>query len=95
MNDNIGASKLHAVIKEIADRCLENRKITGINTGVYNGSAIVLSDRLPIPMSMVKGNLKNKLISGDKVVLLRNDGGQEYYILEITGKPFLINSGEY
>lgn len=94
MNEDTGANKLHTTLKEIICRYLENRKMAGVTIGVYNGSAVVINEQLPIPMSMVKGNLKNKLVSGDKVVLLRNDGGGEYYILEVTGKPYLLDGGE-
>ena len=38
--------------------------------------------------SMVTGNMKDRLVSGDKVRILRNDRGKEYYILEIIGKPY-------
>ena len=45
-------------------------------------------------MSMVSGNMKSRLTTGDKVRLLRNDRGREYYILEIIGKPYLTQIGE-
>ena len=46
--------------------------------------------QLPVPMSMISGNMVKNLAPGDKVRLLRNDGGHEYYILEIVGKPYQI-----
>jgi len=46
--------------------------------------------QLPVPMSMISGNMVKKLAPGDKVRLLRNDGGHEYYILEIIDKPYQI-----
>ena len=39
------------------------------------------------------GNAKSQLVSGDKVRLLRNDRGHEYYILEIIGKPYQTAGG--
>lgn len=91
-NDNSGNS-LFTTIKSIVDGYLQNRKTTEAVIGVYDGSAIVLNSQLPVPMSMVKGNMVSRLSNGDKVVLLRNDGGREYYILEITGKPYLTDTG--
>ncbi|WP_367567743.1 DNA helicase [Lacrimispora sp.] len=88
MSDNNGANTLFNTIKTIVDNYLNNRKVTTFMAGTYNGSAIILSGNLPVPMSMVKGNMVSKLVNGDKVMLLRNDGGKEYYILEIIGKPY-------
>lgn len=93
MSDNNGGNALFTTIKGIVDGYLKNRKTTEVVIGVYNGSSIVLNAQLPLPMSMIKGNMVSKLVVGDKVVLLRNDGGREYYILEITGKPYQINGG--
>lgn len=93
MSDNNDGNGLFTTIKGIVDTYLQNRKVTEIVIGVYNGSSIVLESQLPVPMSMVKGNMVSHLTSGDKVVLLRNDRGREYYILEITGKPYLTNTG--
>lgn len=95
MSDNNGANTLFNTIKTIVDNYLNNRKVTSTMVGTYNGSAIVVVDsRLPVPMSMIKGNMAGKLVSGDKVVLLRNDGGKEYYILEIIGKPYRLPAEE-
>lgn len=89
---NNAANELFNVIKAIVDNYMSNRQVSASVIGVYNGSSVVINNRLPIPMSMVSGNMKNRLTPGDKVVLLRNDGGREYYILEITGKPYKISS---
>lgn len=94
MNDENGGNGLFTTIKNIVDAYLQNRKMTSVVIGVYNGTAMMLESRLPVPMSMISGNMKSRLVSGDRVVLLRNDGGREYYILEITGRPYLINNGE-
>ena len=64
-------------------------KVTAVVIGEYKEGAVMVGD-LPVPMSMVTGNMKTRLASGDKVRLLRNDGGREYYILEIIGKPYQI-----
>ena len=89
MNDRNGANELFNVIKTIVNNYLNNRKVAAVVIGEYKGGAIMVGD-LPVPMSMVTGNMKTRLASGDKVRLLRNDGGREYYILEIIGKPYQI-----
>lgn len=93
MGNNNAANELFTVIKTIVDNYARNRQLTTFINGTYNGTAVIVNERLPIPMSMIRGNMKNNLASGDKVVLLRNDGGQEYYIMEITGKPYITNGG--
>lgn len=87
MSDRNGANELFNVIKMIVNNYLNNRKVTAVVIGEYKGGAVMVGD-LPVPMSMVTGNMKTRLASGDKVRLLRNDGGREYYILEIIGKPY-------
>jgi hypothetical protein len=87
VNDRNGANELFNVIKTIVNNYLNNRKVTAVVIGEYKGGAVMVGD-LPVPMSMVTGNMKTRLASGDKVRLLRNDGGREYYILEIIGKPY-------
>ena len=86
--DKNGAHDFFNTIKTIVDNYLNNRKVAAVMVGVFNGAAIVVNDRLPVPMSMIRGNMSGKLIPGDKVRLLRNDGGGEYYILEIIGKRY-------
>jgi len=89
VNDRNGANELFNVIKTIVNNYLNNRKVAAVVIGEYKGGAVMVGD-LPVPMSMVTGNMKTRLASGDKVRLLRNDGGREYYILEIIGKPYQI-----
>ncbi|ENY93496.1 hypothetical protein HMPREF1093_03572 [Hungatella hathewayi 12489931] len=89
MSDRNGANELFNVIKTIVNNYLNNRKVTAVVIGEYKEGAVMVGD-LPVPMSMVTGNMKTRLASGDKVRLLRNDGGREYYILEIIGKPYQI-----
>lgn len=90
MSSQNGASSLLNYVKIIVDNYLNNRKVSAVMVGTYNGSALVVNERLPVPMSMVQGNMKARLTAGDKVRLLRNDGGREYFILEIIGKPYEI-----
>lgn len=89
MSDKNTAHEFLSTIKTIVDNYMRARKPAAVLTGTYNGTAIVMG-ALPLPMSMVSGNMKPKLAPGDEVRLLRNDGGKEYYILEIIGKPYQI-----
>lgn len=89
MSDRNGANELFNVIKTIVNNYLNNRKVAAVVIGEYKGSAVMVGD-LPIPLSMVTGNMKSSLAVGDKVRLLRNDGGREYYVLEIIGKLYQI-----
>lgn len=82
-----GASDFFDLIKTIVDNYMRNRKPSSIVIGTYTGQAVMVGS-LPVPVSMVSGNMKSKLAAGDKLRLLRNDGGQEYFILEIIGKPY-------
>lgn len=88
MTDKNNANELFNTIKTIVDNYLNNRKVAAIVLGTYNGTSIVVNERLPVPMGMISGNMSTRLSPGDKVRLLRNDGGREYYILEIIGKPY-------
>ena len=89
MTDN-GTRELFKQIKIIVENYLNNRKPACLLMGTYNGSAILVNERLPVPLALVSGNLKEKLTVGDKVRLLRNDGGQEYFILEIIGRRYAL-----
>ncbi|MEG0687165.1 MAG: DNA helicase [Hungatella sp.] len=77
-------------IKTIIDNYMKNRKPAAVVLGTYNGTAMVVNERLPVPMELISGNMKSRLATGDKVRLLRNDGGYEYYILEIIGRPYQV-----
>lgn len=70
-------------IKRIIENYLSNIKLTAIVIGTVVDSGIKLNDKLTIPLSFVTGNLKNSISSGQKVRLLRNLGGQEFFILEV------------
>ncbi len=81
-------------IKKIVMGYINDRQMTRIETGTYNGSRVVLSQTAYVPNSLLTGNLKSVLQTGDKVRLLRNDGGKEYYILEIIGAPVRLQREE-
>jgi hypothetical protein len=58
-------------------------------TGSVNGEGIAINDKVTIPYDLIRGNLKEQVSAGDKVRVLRNNGGKDYYILEIINKPAL------
>jgi hypothetical protein len=89
MNDRNSANEFFNQIKTIVDNYMRNRKPAAVVLGIYTGQAVMI-DQLPVPVSMVSGNMKSMLKTGDKVRLLRNDGGKEYYILEIVGRRFAL-----
>lgn len=77
---NGGFDFLNAV-KTVVANYMNNRNPAALLIGVYNGKAIIVNEKLPVPMELIVGNAAGKLVIGDKVRLLRNDGGGEYYIL--------------
>ena len=87
MNNKGSTQEFFNQIKTIVENYMRSRKPAAILLGTYTGSAIMI-ETLPVPMSMVSGNMKSRLTAGDKVRLLRNDRGREYYILDIIGKPY-------
>lgn len=87
--DKIVMAQFFELIKTVVDNYMKNRKPSAVLIGTYTGTAVMVG-QLPVPMSMISGNMVKKLDPGDKVRLLRNDGGHEYYILEIVGKPYQI-----
>lgn len=87
--DKIVMAQFFELIKTVVDNYMKNRKPSAVLIGTYTGIAVMVG-QLPVPMSMISGNMVKKLDPGDKVRLLRNDGGHEYYILEIVGKPYQI-----
>ena len=70
-------------IKRIIENYLSNIKLTTIVIGTVVDDGIKLNDKLTVPLSFLTGNLKNSISSGKKVRLLRNLGGQEFFILEV------------
>lgn len=86
MSDQGNVRDFFNLTKTIIDNYMTARKPAAVLIGIYNGTAIMIGE-LPVPLSMITGNAKTKLVSGDKVRLLRNDRGREYYILEIISEP--------
>ncbi len=78
-------------IKTIIQNYLSNAKLCQLMVGTVADDGIKVSDRLTIPNELIKGNLKEFIAPGDKVRLIRNHGGQEFYIIEIIGVPNLLN----
>jgi len=77
-------------IKTIVQNYLNNAKLCNIMLGTVEGEGIRISDKLVVPIELVKGNLKDYVSAGDKVRIIRNHGGQEFYIIEIVGQEFII-----
>ena len=82
-------------IKQIIENYIRNRQMTAIITGTYKGGKVVLNEKAYVPSSILTGNLKQALKEGDRVKLLRNDGGGEFYILEIIGVPVRLQREEH
>lgn len=70
-------------IKKIVQNYLNNAKLCSLIIGTVTAEGIKISDKLTIPGDLIVGNLKDTVINGDKVRLLRNHGGQQFYILEV------------
>lgn len=80
-----GAGEIVDSMKTIVDNYVNNRKPCTVMIGTFDGDAIVVNEHLAVPMEMIRNTLSSLLV-GDKVKLLRNDGGWEYYIMEIVGR---------
>lgn len=76
-------------IKTIVQNYLNNAKLCNITMGTVESGGIRISEKIVIPDVLIKGNLKNYAALGDKVNLIRNHGGKEYYVLEIIDKDFI------
>lgn len=87
MTNRGSIQEFYNLIKTIVDNYMSCRKPADIVLGSYDGQRIQVGE-LPIPMSMVTGNMKSRLIPGNQVRLLRGDRGHEYFILEIIGQPY-------
>jgi len=77
-------------IKTIVQNYLNNAKLCNVMTGIVQNSGIRISEKIVIPNELMKGNLVDYTSIGDKVRLIRNHGGKEFYIIEIIDKHFLI-----
>lgn len=71
-------------IKTIVQNFLNNAKLSEFMQGEVVADGIKVSDKLVIPMELIVGNLKSSLVTGEKVRLLRNHGGKQFFILEVT-----------
>jgi hypothetical protein len=92
VTDRGSVQELFNLIKTVVDNYMKSRKPAAVLVGTYAGSTVMIGS-LPVPLSMITGNMKSQLVPGDKVRLLRNDRGKEYYILEIIGKPYQTAGG--
>lgn len=70
-------------IKMIVQNYLNNAKLCSLMVGTVTVDGIRVSDKLTIPNDLIAGSLKGLIKTGDKVKLIRNHGGQEFYIVEI------------
>ena len=73
-------------IKTIVQNYLNTAALCCLMTGTVTSSGIKINDKLVLPDELVIGNLKSSLINGQKVRLLRNHGGQQFYILEVINQ---------
>lgn len=69
--------------KEIINNYLNNAKLCNFVIGTVTADGIRISEKLIIPNELTVGNLKSKLMLNQRVRLLRNHGGQQYFILEV------------
>lgn len=81
-------------IKKIVENYINNRQMTRIVIGNYREGRVELNEKAYVPDKLLTGNLRDVLRAGDKVRLLRNEGGGEYYILEIIGAPVRLQREE-
>ncbi|WP_202931046.1 DNA helicase [Aminipila terrae] len=72
-------------IKTIVQNYLNNVKLCSLIIGTVTNTGIKINDKITVPNVLIKGNLKDFISVGDRVRLIRNHGGQEYYIVEIIG----------
>ena len=77
-------------IKTIIQNYLSNAKLCQLMVGTVADDGIKVSDRLTIPNELIKGDLKEFVAPGDRVRLIRNHGGQEFYIVEIIEKKAIF-----
>lgn len=73
-------------IKTIIQNYLNNAKLCCLMVGTVTSDGIKVSDKLTIPSDLIVGNLKRNLLVGQKVRLLRNHGGQQFFILEVISE---------
>lgn len=70
-------------IKQIIEGYLNNRKPACMMIGTVASGGVKVSEKLTLPWELIYGNLKTGLTAGNRIRLLRDDGGHAYYILEV------------
>ncbi len=70
-------------IKAIVQNYLNNEKFCCIMLGTVVENGVRVSDRLIIPFALITGRLKEGISCGNKVRMLRDHGGQQFFILEV------------
>lgn len=70
-------------IKTIVKNYLNNEKLCNFTVGTVVSGGIKVSDKLTIPNELVVGGFKKEISIGQKVRLLCNHGGQQFFILEV------------
>ncbi len=70
-------------IKLVIENYINNIKPCAIMTGTVATEGIQVSEKLFIPEELIIDNLKQHLLPGCRVRLLRNHGGQQFFILEV------------
>ena len=73
-------------IKTIVQNYLNNAALCCLMVGTVTSNGIKLSDKLVLPDELIIGNLKSSIAVGQKVRLLRNYGGKQFYILEVISE---------
>ena len=76
-------------IKEIIKNYINNEKLCTYLVGSVKSDGIMINEKITIPLELIKGNLKEFVMAGDKVRILRNHGGKEFYIMEIINRPII------
>ena len=80
-------------IKQIVEGFLNSVRLPAILIGTYNGTGVQIDERFMIPSAQLSGNMKALLKLGDKVRVFAPTGWDEFYILEIIGKPYTVSGG--
>ncbi|MDF2596782.1 MAG: helicase [Clostridia bacterium] len=70
-------------IKTIIQNYLNNEKFCCLLLGTVVDGGVRVSDKLVVPFDLITGTLKNKISYGKRVRMLRDHGGQQFFILEV------------
>ena len=76
-------------IKMIVQNYINNEKLCSLMVGTTVNGGIMVNEKFTIPSELLRGNLKDFIVTGDKVRMIRNHGGKEFYIVEIIDKAFI------